>query len=90
MLIRLIFACYRIILRTRYRVEIKGIENLSGTDPFLILPNHVALVDPQIIVSYLNKYIKVGPVMSQAYFNIPGLSPIFRAIGAVPIGDLDA
>ena len=55
-----------------------------------MLSNHVALVDPQILVCHLNRYAKVGPVMSRLYYDIPVLKHVFRRMGAVPMGDLES
>ena len=84
-MVRIIFFVYRLLLKLRYRVTVIGEEHLQHDGPLLVLPNHVALVDPQILVTHLNRYTKIGPVMSQAYYEIPVLKSVFRKMGAVPI-----
>jgi len=38
----------------------------------------VALVDPQILMVFLNKYLKLSPVASELFFNIPVLKQIMK------------
>lgn len=79
---------YRILLSLRYKVEIKGSEVLKNNNSKLILPNHQALIDPQILVAHIFKYSKVVPVVSELYLNIPVLKSFFKMLGAVPVSDL--
>jgi len=47
----------KILLRLRYDIKIKGLDNIKsrGKTTILFLPNHPALIDPAIIVSILHK-----------------------------------
>ncbi len=80
----------RRILSLRYKVSISGSQKLKHEGPVLILPNHVALVDPRIILSFLGKYLPVSPVASEKYYNKPGLKQAMDLVGAVPIGEMSA
>ncbi|MCD5380335.1 1-acyl-sn-glycerol-3-phosphate acyltransferase [Candidatus Gracilibacteria bacterium] len=87
---KIILFLVRRILSLRYSVDLKGVENLKHAGPVLILPNHVALVDPRIIISFLGKYLNVSPVASEKYYNKPVLKQIMDFVGTVPIGEMDA
>ena len=54
----------------------------------LILPTHVALMDPVIIFGYLWKKKSLSPVVTEDYYNIPVLKTLFKSVGAIPIPDL--
>lgn len=56
----------------------------------MILPNHVALVDPRLLLSFLGKYTSVSPVASEKYYNLPVLKQVMKLFGTVPIGDMSA
>ncbi|MDD3302769.1 MAG: lysophospholipid acyltransferase family protein [Candidatus Gracilibacteria bacterium] len=80
----------RLVLSIRYKVTLKGVENLKHNGPILILPNHVALVDPRIFMAFLGKYIIVSPLASEKYYNLPILKQVMNLAGAVSIGEISA
>ena len=55
--------------------------------PLLILPNHVALIDPRIVLSQLGKYRNISPLASEKFYNIPGIKQVMQAVGTIPIAD---
>ena len=54
----------------------------------LILPSHVALMDPVIIAAFLWNKKNLRPVVTETYFNIPALKPLFKMSRAICIPDL--
>ncbi|MCP4524126.1 MAG: AMP-binding protein [Candidatus Gracilibacteria bacterium] len=80
----------RKILSLRYSVKISGTEQLSHTGPILLLSNHIALVDPRIMIAFLGKYLPVSPVASEKYYNKPVLKQVMDLVGTVPIGEVSA
>ena len=54
----------------------------------LILPSHVALMDPVIMFAFLWEKKKLSPIVTESYYNIPILKWIFNSIWAIPIADL--
>ena len=80
----------RRVLSLRYRVKLTWTENLKHDWPILILPNHVALVDPRIIVSFLWKYLSISPVASEKYYNKPGMKQIMDLFWTVPVWEMEA
>ncbi|WP_111446547.1 AMP-binding protein [Breznakibacter xylanolyticus] len=85
---RFLASLLRILLSTRYRMTLKGVELFNQPGAKFILPNHQALVDPQILFSQLSSFTRVVPVVSEIYFNKPVLSSVFKALGAVPVSDI--
>ena len=90
LMMKVIIAIFRFFLSLRYKVEIRGSEVLKSKQAKFILPNHQALVDPQIVYTQIYKYTSVFPVVSAQFFEKPVLKNIFTVIGAVPISDLSA
>lgn len=81
---RILMRLYQQILSLRYRVKITGEEYLFSKSVF-VLPNHVALIDPQILLVYLNKFKKLNPLSQKSYYDNKFLRPIFKALGAIRI-----
>ncbi len=79
----------RLLLRSRYRISIKGSEILKSNSPILFLPNHQALIDPLILLSHIYRYTTVIPVISEKYFDIPVAKWYFKRMGAVRVSDLE-
>jgi long-chain-fatty-acid--[acyl-carrier-protein] ligase len=77
------------LLRTRYKVEIKGEELLHCDQSSLYLPNHQAEVDPMILLAEIAKIDDVVPMISDAYYNLPLVHKFMKKVGAVPVADFD-
>ncbi|MCR5412463.1 MAG: 1-acyl-sn-glycerol-3-phosphate acyltransferase [Patescibacteria group bacterium] len=77
-------------MKLRYRFHIKGLDLVKNDQGQLILPSHVALVDPMILFAVLSQKCKVHPVVTSSFFENPILKPFFKLIGAVGIGDFEA
>ncbi len=87
---KLIIIIYKFFLARRYKVKIKNSEFLKHNWPVLLLPNHMALVDPQILMTFLDKYLSLSPVASEKFFNVPILKQIMTAIWTIPIWEMEA
>lgn len=68
----------RTILKVRYRVRIEGIENLAPDDTVLVLPNHVALIDPVILATFFAPSKILSPLVSETFYSIPVFKPLFN------------
>jgi len=79
---------YRNLLSLRYNVKLIGIDNIEHNKPTLFLPNHQAIVDPQILFSHLIKHFEVVPIVTETYFKIPIIKTVLKKINAVPVSDL--
>ena len=78
----------KFLTKFRYRVEIKWLDLLDSEWSKLILPTHVALMDPVIMFGYLWAKKSLSPVVTEDYYNIPVLKQLFNSVGAIPIPDL--
>lgn len=82
------FSCF--LLSLRYRVRINHVDLLNDDRPLLILPNHQALIDPLILFSQVLRRRRVSPVMTDVFFDIPILRPIFRLLDAVSVSSKES
>ncbi|GHW02664.1 hypothetical protein AGMMS50249_4500 [candidate division SR1 bacterium] len=80
----------RRLLHFRYDVQIHGLDLIRPGETSLILPAHIALVDPMIMTAYISHKCNFYPVSSRKYYDKPLLRPFFRAMNAIPVEDLDA
>lgn len=87
---RFLLFIFRFFLSLRYKVELKGTDVLKSNKAKFILPNHQALIDPQILWAFTAKYCKASPVVTESFYNIPVLKTIFKSIGAVSVSDMSA
>ena len=87
---KLIALLYKLILSLRYKIHIKGTEVLKGDSPKFVLPNHQALVDPQILFAVMSKYIQVVPLVTERFAKAPIFRHIFKSMGAITVSDLSA
>lgn len=79
----------KLLLSIRYDIKITWLENMEKDKSHLILPSHVALMDPVIMFTYLSEKGKINPVMTESYFKIPVLKSFFKSIWAVSVPDLE-
>ncbi len=79
----------RLLLRTRYKILIKGSEDFPKNSPVLFLPNHQALIDPVILLSQIYRFSDATPVITERFFDIPVLKSFFRRLGAIRVSDLE-
>ncbi len=84
----LITKLLKLLIRFRYSVNITWLELLNSDESKLILPSHVALVDPIMIFAFLWKKKKINPVVTENYYNVPILKPIFISVWTIPVLDL--
>ena len=79
---------FRFFLSLRYKVTLENPEILKSKNPKFILPNHQALIDPQILWAFTAKFCTASPVVTESFYNIPLLNSIFKSMNAVPVSDL--
>jgi long-chain-fatty-acid--[acyl-carrier-protein] ligase len=76
----------------RYRVKVKGLEQLDSLDPskgLLFLPNHPAHMDPLFLGILLWPKFRIRPVVIEYIFRTPFLKPLIRLVRAVSIPNFD-
>jgi len=91
MIQRVLWFCFRIVFRLRYKVRVIGeekLENLEGGT--LVLPNHSALVDPPLVLAYLHRRYRgsIRPVAFTGSYRNPVFFPFMLLINAKEVPDL--
>jgi len=75
-------------LSLRYKIIISDETIIKDTEAKLFLPNHPALIDPIILISYIYKYNNISPAISAKYYRNALFKPILKLINAIPVADL--
>lgn len=74
-----------IFTRAAYRIRVGGHENIPVEGPALLVCNHVSFVDPFIVGSCVNRFIRF--IITRPYYEIGTLQWFFRLMKAIPISD---
>jgi len=72
-----------ILINTVYRVRVAGLDHVPDEGPCVVACNHVSYVDAVVIVGCVRRPVRF--VMDHRIFAVPGLSFLFRTMGAIPI-----
>ncbi len=80
----------KILLRLRYSIKIKGLDNIKsrGKSSILFLPNHPALIDPAIILSILHKDFAPQSLAVEFRLTHPLIAWISKRFGVRLIPDI--
>jgi acyl carrier protein len=91
-LTRLLWTILRFLLSLRYRIRIRGLDQIArrGDHSLLFLPNHPALIDPIILVTVLFPRFRPRPLADEEQVRRPVVHPLARAIGVIEIPDIKA
>ncbi|MFT7611984.1 MAG: 1-acyl-sn-glycerol-3-phosphate acyltransferase [Parvicellaceae bacterium] len=76
------------LLTRRYRVKLKGIDLLKIEGAKLILPNHPAHIDPQLMAAIVRQHCDFVPVVSERFAKTPIISYFMKKQNAVAVSDL--
>jgi len=88
-LFNIISSIIRFILSLRYKIELKGFDEIKNDKGVLVLPNHPAEIDPVIISIVLWKKLQPSPIVLEDFYNMPVLNKFFKLIGALPMPDME-
>ncbi|MGD0664746.1 MAG: AMP-binding protein [Rhabdochlamydiaceae bacterium] len=93
MLEKILHFLVRVVVSIRYRVRVRGLENinpetLSKKGGILFLPNHPAEIDPVIVLLLLWGKYKAHPLVVEQFYYLKGTHSVQKKIGAVPIPDM--
>ncbi len=91
---KLFFSFIRLCLKFRYRIEVRGLEEMKAKVPpgkkgILFLPNHPAHIDPVILFALLWNEYRMRPLVVEFMYRMPMLRPIMKAVKALPIPNFD-
>jgi 1-acyl-sn-glycerol-3-phosphate acyltransferase len=77
-------ACAPIVHRWG-RLEVEGAEHLPASGPLLIVANHDSHWDPVAIGIAGRKRRQIRALAKASLWDVPGLAPILRGMGQIPI-----
>lgn len=83
-----------LLLSLRYRIQIKGLEQLSkhkfaNPGGILFLPNHPAMMDPLFLYLLLWPRFRMRPLVIEYIYRIPLLRPVMKLVKGLPIPNFD-
>ena len=84
---RIVFPFFRLF----YRVKVKGLENLPKDKSFIIVSNHLGMIDCFAVAALFKQ--KIYFMAKKELFKIPLLAGLIRMLGAFPVdraGDVGA
>ncbi|MCU4174817.1 AMP-binding protein [Carboxylicivirga sp. N1Y90] len=87
---KIFFSFIRVLLSLRYKVEVKGGDELRKDNVKFLLPNHQAIMDPVLLFAHLYKYTTAVPVVTATYYDMPVAKTMFSAWGTVRVSDLES
>lgn len=78
------------ILGLRYRVSVRGVDEVArrGRSGILFLPNHPALMDPVLLLTFLSGAFAPRPLADRDQITAPGTRWFARRVGARPLPDM--
>ncbi|HSK08350.1 MAG TPA: AMP-binding protein [Vicinamibacterales bacterium] len=81
----------RAVIALRYRVEVRGLEEIRahGRRGILFLPSHVALIDPAILMAVLDPAFHPHPLADEHQVSKPIVGWFARAFGARILPNLE-
>lgn len=89
-----IIGVVRFLVFLRYRVTVKGIENLNPSHfkrsgGILFLPNHPAEIDPVILESLLWGKFRPRPLVVEHFYTLKGFKIFMDLVKAMPMPTMD-
>ncbi len=93
LLAEVIYLVMRAMMSIRYRLQVRGLENLnpktlSKKGGILFLPNHPAEVDPILLTLVLWGRYQAHPLVVEQFYHLKGAHFLQTLVGAIPIPDL--
>ena len=89
----LCWLCAAIAVRLRYRVELRGLDEIirkHGRKGLLFCPNHPALIDPLIMTTMLWRRFHPRALVIEKQVKEPPLKYIWKRIRLLPLPDIGA
>jgi long-chain-fatty-acid--[acyl-carrier-protein] ligase len=88
---RLLSWAGRLLLSLRYRVEVRGLDEIRarGTSRVVFLPNHVALIDPAILMVRLDRHFQPRSLGDEYQISQQIIGPIARLYGVRPLPNME-
>ncbi len=77
-------AIFRFIFRVLYRIRITGLENVPASGGYILVHNHVSVVEPPFIASFWP--ISIETIGTEELWERPGQGWIIRFYGTIRVG----
>ena len=79
------FICFlaRILMKSLFRIRIRGAENIPQAGPFIIAPNHISFLDPVAVGAFVPR--DLHHMARDTLFDIPFLGRFLRICQAFPV-----
>ena len=92
--LHLIISLVRLLVSLRYRIVIKGQENLTAQNlsrpgGILFLPNHPAEIDPVLLMMLLWRKFRLRPLVAEHFFYLKFVRFFLSLINALPLPSMD-
>lgn len=81
----------RTFLRLRYRIKVKGVKEILSKGPaekLIFVANHIALIDPVIISTHLNKHFTPRIIATEKQLQNPIVRWVVERFGGFAIPDM--
>jgi long-chain-fatty-acid--[acyl-carrier-protein] ligase len=90
MTVSILRAAVALLLKLRYRIDVRGLDTIAATDNrgILFLPNHPALISPVILISILHRHFRPSILVDRDRLDVPFLHTLATLFGAVPMPDI--
>lgn len=84
----------RLLFALRYRIEVKGLENLTPErlnrgEGTLFMPNHPAHMDPLFVFFILWPQFRMRPLVVEYVFALSFLKPFHKLVRSIPIPNFE-
>ncbi len=73
----------RAMLRSMFRIEVHGLENVPEKGAFILAPNHISFLDPLAAGAFVGR--DVYYMARESLFRIPGLGRVITWCNAFPV-----
>jgi len=86
---RIVLAIYRVVLSLRYKLTIRGLDDLKldKKGGILFLGNHPSYFDPLIFFAFCFPKYRMRPLVVESMYYLPWLHPFLKIAKAIPIPD---
>lgn len=84
-----VFQIVGFLVSLRYRIKVKGLENIPSLKGAILLPNHPAEIDPVLVILALWKKFHCRPLVVEHFYYLKGFKFFMDWVGALPLPNLD-
>lgn len=86
---KLAIAALRPVFHAIVHLEVEGLDNVPATGPAILMINHVAFLDPVILIACVRR--RIVPMSKVENLQIPGVNLLVRLWGAINVkrGEVD-